>query len=469
MTTPGNVLLVTNEKLVRLTLTKATPNWGFTTIEATTIGESLEFFDLYHPVVTLLEFNLPDGSGLTVLREIKKRQPDAIVIFVADKTLTDEVVLAFRAGADDVIEKPINLEELHKTIFDAIESRDLRRNKFQQLHKKQPDSFNFEQIIGKSPAIKETISLARKIAASDVSCVLLQGESGTGKDLIAKAIHYSSTRADKPFVSTNCAAIPPNLLESELFGYEKGAFTDAKVRKEGLFEQAEGGTLFLDEIGELEIGLQAKLLRILEDGTFRRVGGLRDLPLNVRFIAASNRNLKMEAKEKQFREDLYYRLSIIQIELPPLRQRGEDVLLLADYFVKKLDKKRLQSSGRKFAPEVLEAFCRYRWSGNVRELRNVIERALILEDGEVITMKYMPEEILADGKFDTKNLNGEMLKASLYFTLPSEGISLDMVETWLINEALIRSGGNVTRAGQILRVSRDRIRYSLRKNKVNTN
>jgi two-component system, NtrC family, response regulator AtoC len=256
-------------------------------------------------------------------------------------------------------------------------------------------------------------------------------------------------------------------LESELFGFEKGVFTDAKVRKEGLFEQAEGGTLFLDEIGELDIGLQAKLLRVLEERTFRRVGGLRDLPLNVRVIAASNRNLKVEAKEQRFREDLYYRLSIIQIELPPLRQRGDDILLLADYFIGKLDKKWLQLPARKLAPEVAESFRRYRWGGNVRELRNVIERALILEENELITMKYMPEEFLANGNSNSKNLKGEMLKASLYLTLPSEGISLDTVEKWLIQEALHRSSGNVTRASKILHVSRDRIRYYLKKNKAN--
>lgn len=266
-------------------------------------------------------------------------------------------------------------------------------------------------------------------------------------------------------MAINCAAIPTNLLESELFGYEKGAFTDAKSLKEGLFEQADGGTLFLDEIGELDMGLQAKLLRVLEEGTFRRVGGLRDLPLNARVIAASNRNLKTESKEKHFRQDLFYRLSIIQIELPPLRLRGNDVILLAEHFIKRLDKQWHHTPERKLAPEVAEAFRRYRWEGNVRELRNVIERALILEENELITMKYLPEEFQAAGNSKSGYLKKDFLEASFYFTLPPEGISLDMVEEWLIREALDRSGGNVTRASAILRVSRDRIRYRLRKNK----
>ncbi len=457
------ILVVDGDEQIRLMLNQAIKNWGFTPIEASTVSESVELFNLHQPIVTLVETSLHDGVGLDVLREIKKRQPNNIVIMIPEVLRVNETLTALRAGACDFIAKPINLEELHKAISNAIKARKLQPED-QQLQQVPINSFNFENIIGTSPAIKETISLARKVAASDVSCVLLQGESGTGKDLVAKAIHYSSPRASKPFVAINCAAIPANLLESELFGYEKGAFTDAKARKEGLFEQTDGGTLFLDEIGELDMGLQAKLLRVLEEGTFRRVGGLLDLPLNARVIAASNRNLKTESQEKRFRQDLFYRLSIIQIELPPLRLRGEDVILLAEYYIERLDKKWHQTPARKLAPEVAEAFRRYRWEGNVRELRNVIERALILEENELITMKYLPEEFQIKG--NSKYLKRGLSEASLYFTLPPEGISLDMVEEWLIQQALHRSGGNVTRASEFLRVSRDRIRYRLRKNKL---
>lgn len=463
--TPLKILVIDDEKLIRLTLNNAIKNWGFVPVESATVSASLDLFDLHNPAVTLLDNSSPNGAGLNILREIKNRQPNAFVIMIGGNIEIEETLTTLRAGACDFIAKPINLDELHAVIRKAIEARNLR-NGSQQFKQEPINSYNFENIIGESAAIKETISLARKVAVSDVSCVLLQGESGTGKDLIAKAIHHSSPRAHKPFVAINCAAIPPNLLESELFGYEKGAFTDAKARKEGLFEQAEGGTLFLDEIGDLDISLQAKLLRVLEEGTFRRVGGLRDLPLNVRVIAASNHNLKMEAKEQRFREDLFYRLSIIQIELPPLRQRGEDVILLAEHYIKKLDKKWNQKPTRKLSSEVADAFRRHRWEGNVRELRNVIERALILEEKELITMKYLPEEFSAKGNHYSNGLNGEMSKASLYFTLPPEGISLDMVEEWLIKEALERSGGNVTRAGELLSVSRDRIRYRLKRNKL---
>jgi len=226
------------------------------------------------------------------------------------------------------------------------------------------------------------------------------GESGTGKDLVAKAIHFGSSRADQPFIAINCAAIPATLIESELFGHEKGAFTDAKGRKEGLFEQAQGGTLFLDEIGELELGLQAKLLRVLEEGSFRRVGGLKDLPLNVRVLAASNRDLKAESDAGRFRLDLYYRLSVIQIDLPPLRERGDDVLLLAKYYLAYFND-RLRKRIRGLTPEIEGIFRRYSWPGNVRELRNVIERVMILEDSDLITADWLPRGLVRDERTDS--------------------------------------------------------------------
>src|SRR5436190_2857675 len=237
--------------------------------------------------------------------------------------------------------------------------------------------------------MREMLALAHKVAASEVSSVLLQGESGTGKDLVAKAIHYASRRAEAPFVAINCAAIPANLIESELFGYEKGAFTDAKVRKEGLCEQAEGGTLLLDEIGELELGLQAKLLRVLEEGAFRRVGGLKDVPLDARIIVATNRDLKTESDAGRFRLDLYYRFSVIQIDMPALRERDDDVITLANHYINYFNKQ-FTKRVRGLSPEVTQRFRKYRWPGNVRELRNIIERVMILEESDIITTQYLP-------------------------------------------------------------------------------
>jgi DNA-binding NtrC family response regulator len=457
------ILVVDDEKLIRWTLGEALRGWGFTPVEAENTQTALELFEAEHPVVTLLDINLPDGSGLDVLREIRRQQPDAIVVMITANVLIDDTIAALRAGAYDFIGKPINLEEIHITIRNGIEARELRRE-VQKIHQEQVNEFSFSQIIGESPAMKEMKALAQKVAASDVSSVLLQGESGTGKDLVAKAIHYSSNRARKPFVAINCAAIPSTLMESELFGYEKGAFTDAKSRKEGLFEQAEGGTLFLDEIGEVELALQAKLLRVLEEGMFRRVGGLKDLPLNVRVVAASNRDLKEECGAGHFRLDLYYRLSVIQIDIPPLRARGEDVILLANYFIKTLDKGRKEKHPRRLSHRAADSFRRYDWKGNVRELKNAIERSLILEDGDEITMKYMPKDLLNSGIENLSNVSGDEQDVSRYILFPPNGISLDAVESALIDQALKRSGGNITRAGELLQISRDRVRYRLKAN-----
>jgi DNA-binding NtrC family response regulator len=258
----------------------------------------------------------------------------------------------------------------------------------------------------------------------------------------------------------NCAALPATLIESELFGYEKGAFTDAKARKEGLFEQAEGGTLLLDEIGELELSLQAKLLRVLEDGAFRRVGGLKDIPLDVRVLAASNRDLKTESDAGRFRLDLYYRLSIIQIDIPPLRERGDDVLLLAHHYIERLGarlKRRQRITG--LSPEAAEVFRHYNWPGNVRELRNVIERALILEDADQITTEYLPDGLMPGHVL----LSTRAAEAQSSFVLPPEGISLDEAELSFVRQAIERSGGNQTRAAHMLGISRDQLRYRLKK------
>src|SRR5256886_11372666 len=334
------ILVVDDEKMIRWSLGEALRGWGFEPIEAETGGGALAAFEAESPAAVLLDITLPDASVLEVLRKIRQRQPDAVVIMITANVLVDETIAALRGGAYDFIGKPINLEELQVAIRNGIEAGRLRKE-VNLFRRERAQQFSFDQIVGESPAMREMLALAHKVAESEVSSVLLQGESGTGKDLVVKAIHYHSSRAEHPFVAINCAAIPGTLIESELFGYEKGAFTDAKARKEGLFEQAEGGTLFLDEIGELELSLQAKLLRVLEEGAFRRVGGLKDLQLDVRVIAASNRDLKTESEAGRFRADLFYRLSVIQIDIPPLRERGDDVKVLAKHYIDSF-KKRLR-------------------------------------------------------------------------------------------------------------------------------
>ncbi|HZI85352.1 MAG TPA: sigma-54 dependent transcriptional regulator [Pyrinomonadaceae bacterium] len=456
------ILVVDDDQAIRWTLSEALRSWSFVPIEAGTVAEALKQFTEELPAAILLDIDLPDGSGLDVLRDIKQERPEAIVIMITGNVQVESTISALRGGAYDFIGKPISLEELRVTIRNGIEANQLRRE-VEHVRNERAREFNFRQIIGDSPSMKKMLGLAAKVAESDVSSVLLQGESGTGKDLVAKAIHYGSLRAEKPFIAINCAALPATLIESELFGYEKGAFTDAKSRKEGLFEQAEGGTLLLDEIGELELALQAKLLRVLEEGAFRRVGGLKDIPLDVRVLAASNRDLKTESEAGRFRLDLYYRLSIIQIDIPPLRERGDDVLLLAKHYTETIGSRlRLRKKITGLSPEVVEVFRGYSWPGNVRELRNVIERALILEDNDTITTEYLPGSLLGPARND----GGPAIQrdpGSVKFALPSEGISLDEAELSFVQQAIQRSGGNQTRAAELLGISRDQLRYRLKK------
>jgi two-component system, NtrC family, response regulator AtoC len=456
---------VDDDAAIRWSLAEALRSWDYVPVEAGTVAAGLSAFEIEEPTAVLLDIDLPDGSGLDALREIKSRRAEAVVIMITASVQIRNTISALRGGAYDFIGKPLNLEELRVTIRNGIEAHQLRRE-VTQVRRERARQFSFDQIIGDSPAVQRMLTLARKVAESEVSSVLLQGESGTGKDLVAKAIHYGSRRDEGPFVAINCAAIPATLIESELFGYEKGAFTDAKARKEGLFEQAEGGTLFLDEIGELELGLQAKLLRVLEEGAFRRVGGLKDIPLDVRIVAASNRDLRAESEAGRFRLDLYYRLSVIQIDIPPLRERGDDILLLTDHYVKQFGERlKLRRKIRGLAPDVAEAFRRYAWPGNVRELRNVVERALILEDADLITTEYLPRDLLAQA--------GQPAPASARphaadfggrdFTLPPQGLSLEDLENSLVRQAIERSGGNQTRAAELLGISRDQLRYRLKK------
>jgi two-component system, NtrC family, response regulator AtoC len=461
---PKKILIASDQEVLRHSLAQALRGWGYIPVEATTAAEALVAFDSEHPAATVLDLNLSDGSGLVVLRELKRRQRDSVVIVITANVLFDDVMTALRSGAYDFFAKPTNLEELEVRIRNGIEKQTRSKGLHPTRWAGAPKP-SFDQIIGRSPAMQDMLRLARKVAESGVSSVLLQGESGTGKDLLAKAIHYASRRADLPFVAINCAALPPNLIESELFGYEKGAFTDARARKEGLLEQDDGGgTILLDEISELDLNLQAKLLRVQEEGSFRRVGGLKDVAFNARVIAASNRDLKCESDAERFRLDLYYRLAVVQIDVPPLRERGDDVLLLAQHFINTFGIRNGRQNIRGLAPEVARAFRLYDWPGNVRELMNVIERVMILEDGDVISARHLPRGIVPDvGDGPLRHARMRVVDTDASVSLPREGISLIEVQTSLIKQALARSGGNQTRAAELLGLTRDQFRYRLKK------
>ena len=449
------ILVVDDDEAIRWTLREALQSWGFTAIEADSVAEGLKQFKTELPGAVLLDIDLPDGSGLDVLSEIKTQSPETIAVMITGNVDVENTVAAMRGGAHDFIGKPVRVEELRVTLRNAAETRSLRRE-IKQVRGESKRRFSFSEIIGESEAMNKAMELARRVAASDVNSILLNGETGTGKDLFARAIHYASERADAPYLAINCAALPANLIESELFGYEKGAFTDAKSRKEGLFEQAYGGTIFLDEIGEMDISLQAKLLRVLEEGAFRRVGGLKDIKLDARIIAASNRNLKKESESGNFRLDLYFRLSVIQVDIPPLKDRGNDVLLLARYYVDKANLKRRGLALKGLSPDVERIFKHYSWTGNVRELRNVIERASILEDGDMVTSTHLPADMLGGA-----GSHGGDGPSSV--NLPADGVSLEEVEFELARQAIQRTHGNLTRAAKLLDISRDQLRYKLRK------
>ena len=453
--TAGKVLIVDDDRFVRMALSEALRAWEYDIVEADSVKAAKQAFADEEPPIVLLDIDLPDGSGLDVLTYIKEQSPDTIAVMITGNVDVENTVAALRGGAHDFIGKPVRLEELRITLRNASETRELRRE-VRQARNERKRGFDFSEIIGESDPMQKALELARRVAVSDVGSILLNGETGTGKDLFARAIHFASERADKPYLAINCAALPANLIESELFGYEKGAFTDAKTKKEGLFEQAHGGTIFLDEIGEMELSLQAKLLRVLEEGTFRRVGGLKDIHLNARIIAASNRNLKQESESGNFRLDLYFRLSVIQVDIPPLRTRGSDVILLAKYYIDKVNQKRRGKSLIGLSPEVERIFKNYGWTGNVRELRNVIERASILEDGDIVTSAHLPADMLGG----QSNASGCL---SATFTLPLEGVPLESVEFELAKQAIERTGGNLTRAAKLLDISRDQLRYKLRK------
>jgi len=447
------IVVVDDEELIQVWLGERLRAAGYAVETASTGAEARKIITGANPALMLLDLRLPDGDGIKLLEQFHEIDRELVVIIVTAYGEIQTAVEAVKVGAYDFVEKPIEFDSLLLTIEKGLEKRRLQQE-VAVLREQHRWKFANIELVGRSLAMGDIVKMVRKVAHAESASILLSGESGTGKDLVARAIHAWSPRADRPFLEINCSALPEGLVESELFGHERGAFTDARFRKQGLAELADGGTLFLDEVGDMPPGTQPKVLRFLEDSRFKRVGGVSEIKVDVRVIAATNQDLDQMVETGAFRSDLFFRLKVVPIHIPPLRERPEDILPLADFFIEQLsrDLKRDPPTLIESAVALLEG---YAWPGNVRELRNLLERVLILEDVPEIQAKNLPLEIR-----EPSITAGE---AANFGRLPLEGLRLEEVERGLIHKALARTQGNVTRAADLLGISRDTLRYRMTK------
>ncbi|MDP2897647.1 MAG: sigma-54 dependent transcriptional regulator [bacterium] len=457
-----SILVVDDEQSMRIFLTNILLKENYSVVTASSGAEAVNRVTCDEPDVVLLDLRLPDMDGMTVLEKIKKALPAVPVIIITAHGGVQSAVEAMKKGAYHYLTKPFKVDELLIMIERALD-REILRREISHLRKQQQKEHQTECIVGVSPAMQKVHEMIERITESDATNVLIYGESGTGKQLVANAIHYKSRRASKPFVEVNCASIPDTLMESELFGFERGAFTDAREKKTGLLEEADGGTFFFDEIGDMSLHLQAKLLKFLDTKTFRRVGGTKLIQVDVRIIAATNQDLPQAVEKKRFRADLYYRLDVATLRLPSLRERKEDVPLLAEHLTQQSTRK-LGKKIESISPEALKILAEYDWPGNVRELENVIERAAILSEDGVIRASHIPMDLMRGSVvtsggamgpgFDLEGLslgNGKSLKDIV------QGI-----ERTLISDALQRCGGNQVQAAKLLGITRDILRYRMK-------
>jgi two-component system, NtrC family, response regulator AtoC len=420
----------------------------------------------------VLDHRLPDGTGMALLEQWRAQGIESEFVMMTAYSSAADAVKALKLGAADYVMKPFDLDEMVLVAERALERRELEVE-VERQRARDRRSGGMENLVGVSPAMQNLRALIERVAKSGARTILLRGESGTGKDLVARAIHFSSSQAQRPFLNITCTALPETLLESELFGHEKGAFTDAKNAKEGLFEQADGGTIFLDEIGDMPLSLQAKLLRFLESKQFRRLGGLRDLEVDVRIIAATNRDLEQAIAAGQFRSDLFYRLNVIPLEMPALRDRPEDVIPLAKHFLKNFANE-LRKPVAEFSPAACECLIRHDWPGNVRELRNCVERAVLLASSQVLDVADLPQK-LRDQPTPPKAVAtapstepatlavAAPIEPTRHLVLPDEGLVFDDLQRDLLEQALVRTRGNKSRAAALLGIHRDQVRYWVKK------
>jgi two-component system, NtrC family, response regulator PilR len=447
-----NLLIVDDEASLRDFLSIVFEEEGWRVETAGSLAEARIALAKHEPDIILCDLMLPDGTGIDLVREVKAATPSVAVVMITAHTSTKSAVEALKAGASDYIAKPFDIDELKIVVRNAAERKELEEENI-HLRTALEERFTFSNIIGRSARMQEIFSIVQRIAKT-TSTVLISGDSGTGKELIARAIHYNSGRRGK-FVSINCGALPETLLESELFGHERGAFTGAIREKKGLFTEADRGTIFLDEIGETSTAMQIKLLRVLQDHVVRRVGSNSETQVEVRVIAATNRDLAESIRAGTFREDLFYRINVIPIALPPLRQRREDIALLVEHFITKYSKS-MGVPQKRISSDAMRLIEKYHWPGNVRELENVIERMIALEASDVLTTKSLPEHVLLGGSMP-----------DVTFDLPADGISLvdhlEGIGKIFMLKALERTGGVQTQAAELLRMSFRSFRYYAKK------
>jgi DNA-binding NtrC family response regulator len=462
METPAKsvILLVDDQDSIRFFLEKTLAQEGYEAHTAKTGGEAVELTQKIIPDLILLDLRLPDMDGLEVLKRIKSIFPEICIVMITAFGDVETAVEAMKEGAYDFVSKPINLDQLLMVVSKGLDSKRLSREVL-QLKRQMEIGDGFEYLRGVSPSMKKVYDVVQQVAKSDTTTVLIEGESGVGKEMIARLIHNYSSRADKPFMDVNCASLPEQLLESELFGHEKGAFTDAKNQKQGLLELANRGTLFLDEIGEMSLTIQVKLLRVLERMVFRRVGGTADIHVSVRVISATNRDLKREVEETRFRPDLYYRLKVVPLLIPPLRERREDLLNFAKYFVN-IFNKRFNKNFEEIDDEAKDMMLSYDWPGNIRELKNSIERIVLLEEGPIVKPTFLP---FGESRAEDSTI-GKKLDRIMSQPLPEDGVDLEEIVAELEKELIVKASEqaewNQSKTARLLSLKRDKLRYRMK-------
>lgn len=449
------MLVVDDERSMREFLTILLEREGYAVDQAENAEKALQLLDSNAFDLVISDIKMPGLDGISLLGKIKAQSPDTAVLMVTAFSTAEQAVEVMKRGAYDYIAKPFKVEEVKVLVSNALEQRNLRREN-QRLREEIRERYSFGGLVGKSKKMKDVYTLIEKVASSTAT-VLITGESGTGKELAAKAIHYNGPRKDRPFIAVNCGAIPATLMESELFGHKKGSFTGAIADKPGLFEQADSGTLFLDEIGEVPLLLQAKLLRVLQERELRRVGDTADRKIDVRIVAATNRNLQEQVKEGTFREDLYYRINVVELRMPSLRERSEDIPFLIEHFQKKFSG--TSERNKMITQGAIKALMNYPFPGNVRELENMVERCMVLETGnKAIDEGCLPPQVL---NFQAITLT------TAEFDIPPEGMNLeaylDGTEKRLLLQALEKSGGGKKKAAEFLGLTFRSFRYRLAK------